>query len=399
MPRLKLHVQNLIIKTDRASSIPVPNTNVLVLGNFVTHGSGEVFLRKFLSLLTPLSRRIIVFSDWDQKSGTEQFEVVNSVRSATRRFNEHTYFSRLIRYFLVQLILCFDLLRFASCPGIVVIFDTMMILPMLAAKLTGKKIILLVAGRIEIASSKPSNFQKSLIFGLLGFVKRTTFGLADRIIVESSSLVKWLNLGKYGGKTRIGPTFVNLDVFRFKDDVDSREEIVGYVGNLSEYKGILRFVSSIPIILDERPEVHFLIVGSGSCYEKIEQTITNMGLSDKVKLLGWLPNSGVSKTLSILKLMVIPSPSEGLPNILLESMACGTPVLATRVGGIPDIITDMKTGFIIDDNSPKSIADGTIKALNQQKLVEITQQAFTLVKSQYSFEAAVRRYDLILAGL
>jgi glycosyltransferase involved in cell wall biosynthesis len=70
--------------------------------------------------------------------------------------------------------------------------------------------------------------------------------------------------------------------------------------------------------------------------------------------------------------------------------------LATLVGGIPDVINDEKTGFILENNSAESIASGILRVLNHPKLPEITRRARALIESEYSYEAAVCRYKNIL---
>jgi glycosyltransferase involved in cell wall biosynthesis len=79
-------------------------------------------------------------------------------------------------------------------------------------------------------------------------------------------------------------------------------------------------------------------------------------------------------------------------------LACGTPVLATPVGGIPDVIKDGETGFILDGNSAESIARGAIRALNYPKLLEIAKSARALIESKYSYAAAFQRYERLLSG-
>ena len=80
-------------------------------------------------------------------------------------------------------------------------------------------------------------------------------------------------------------------------------------------------------------------------------------------------------------------------------MGCGTPVLATPVGGIPDVIKDGETGFILEDNLPECIAENVIRALNHQNLEKIAKNARKVIEDEYTYEAAVERYRKILKEL
>ena len=81
---------------------------------------------------------------------------------------------------------------------------------------------------------------------------------------------------------------------------------------------------------------------------------------------------------------------------MLEAMACGTPVLAAKVGAIPDIITDGKTGFIMENNSPECIAENVIRALNTPNLEEISENGRKFVEENFTFESAVARWNGVL---
>ena len=83
---------------------------------------------------------------------------------------------------------------------------------------------------------------------------------------------------------------------------------------------------------------------------------------------------------------------------MLEAMACGTPVLATPVGSIPDIIKDSKNGFIMESNSPKCIADNIVRVLNNPNLDELSNNERIYI-TQFSFDAAVDRYNRGLMSL
>ena len=80
-------------------------------------------------------------------------------------------------------------------------------------------------------------------------------------------------------------------------------------------------------------------------------------------------------------------------------MACGTPVLATPVGGIPDLIKDGKTGFVLEDNSPECIARNVIKALEHPNLEEIVKNARKLIEKEYSYDVMVRKCKIALDKL
>ena len=142
-----------------------------------------------------------------------------------------------------------------------------------------------------------------------------------------------------------------------------------------------------------------MIGRDGLLRNEIERDLNERNLNGKVKLAGWISHDNLPRYLNELKLIVLPSYTEGLPNIMLEAMACGTPVLATPVGAIPNFIKDGETGFIMENNSPECIAKNVIRALNHPNLEQISKKAHDMVEKEFTYEKAVNRYREIFNKL
>jgi len=139
-----------------------------------------------------------------------------------------------------------------------------------------------------------------------------------------------------------------------------------------------------------------MLIGDGYLRESIIQYISENELDGTVILPGWIDHEILPPFLNRMKLLVIPSDTEGLPNIMLESMACGTPVLATPVGAIPDYINDGETGFIMEDNSLECVAANVIRALDSPDLENIAENGRLFVEANFTFGRVVSRWQEVL---
>ena len=153
----------------------------------------------------------------------------------------------------------------------------------------------------------------------------------------------------------------------------------------------MNFAKAIPSILEQCNDVEFLIGGDGQLLGDLKEELKKSDCYDRVKFSGGIPHEEVPDYLNELKLLVLSSYSEGLPGIVQEAMACGTPVLATPAGGVPDLIKDGETGFILENNSPECIAEGVIKVLSSKNLGEIIEKARKLIEEEYAYEPMVRK--------
>lgn len=190
--------------------------------------------------------------------------------------------------------------------------------------------------------------------------------------------------------------FIEINQFICTKNYFERQFDIGYIGRFSDEKGVLNFLQSIPLVLDTMPSLNILIAGEGILKEDIENFIEEKKLHHNIVMQQWIPNKFLSDRLNEIRLLVIPSVREGLPNIALEAMASGTAVLATPVGSIPGIIINERTGFILEDNNPNNIAKGLIQAMNYSDINKIVKNANLLVNENYSFHKTVKQLQKVL---
>ncbi|MCL0087920.1 glycosyltransferase [Dehalococcoidia bacterium] len=307
-------------------------------------------------------------------------------------------FTRIRNYAKTQLKISYKLAKLSKNVDLWIFFigGESLILPMLTAKLLRKKVVIALAG----SGLKVAQIRKDHLFRILAPLTKINYTLSNRVVLYSPNLIKEWNLEKYRNKISIAHEhFLDVDKFRVIKRFDERTDLIGYIGGLGEAKGVLNFVKAIPAISRRKSDLEFLIGGDGYLRDEIEEYLENENLNDKVALGKWIPHNELPNYMNELKLLVLPSYTEGLPNIMLEAMACGTPVLATSVGAIPDVIKDGETGFIMENNSPECIAENVIRALNHLNLGQTAQNARALVEREYTYEKAVERYRSILADL
>ena len=273
--------------------------------------------------------------------------------------------------------------------------DTL-VFPMLLAKLFRKEVFLLFAS----SSTKIEQSSGNKLYKFGKILSGINCKLADKILVYSPTLIKDWNLVKYEDKIEIAREhFLNFDEFKIEKRVENKDNLIGYIGRLSYEKGILNFIKSIPELLKINKDLKFWIVGNGKLKNEIISFLNDENLNNKVKLLDWVSHEEIPKILNELKLIVIPSYTEGLPNIVLEAMACGTIIITTPVGAVPDFIYDGKNGFIIKDNSDKNIVKAVINALNSPKMDEMIEFNRCFVKKEFSFENTKNNWEKILGSL
>lgn len=267
------------------------------------------------------------------------------------------------------------------------------LLPLITSRILGKK-------NIEVVTRSRSN---SLFSKIVGMQDPILFNLLDGISVEVRTLAGELKLKKYNRKLLPeGARFIDITRYTPRKRLSERENVVGFIGRLRKEKGVVEFVRAIPLVVRDNENVKFLIAGSGDLLDWIWNECKR--IEDKfhvqIELPGFIEEEELPNCMNELKLLVLPTThAEGLPTLVLEAMACGTPVLVTSVGGLPELVRDGETGFIMKTNSPACIAENVIRALNHPKLEQISYNARNLVEERFTYEKAVDRWKKIIDAM
>ena len=352
-------------------------------GDFPT---SEVILQNFIKVLEPISNEIYaIMGDFPYRLP----EQVHIIKIKGGRSDPMPV--SITRFLLAQLKICYNLCKISKNIDIVIFYfgTRPFALPLFCSKLLGKKTVSCATG--VISKGVAMEFGR-IIFYISKVLERINFQLADQLAVESPIGVEFMGLNRFKNKIVInGAMYVDTDLFKINRNVQDRNNLVGYIGRLVKGKGVMNFVQAMPLILKRSDGLKFLIGGEGPLFDEIKNDLQSKGLSENVELTGWIPHDVLPKYLNEQRLFVFPSYSEGLPGAVQEAMACGTPVVATPVGCVPDLIRDGETGFIMGDNSPECIAKNVIRALEHPNLEEIVKNAKKLIEDEYSYEVMVRK--------
>jgi glycosyltransferase involved in cell wall biosynthesis len=373
------------VKQDR------PNVGIVT---FPIHESGIVPLSNLVNILKPLSGHIHLVTG---NAGYAFFKESNQIQTYGIKHEGGTNtFSRITKYIWTQLKYFPILIELTRDVDFFIFFfsDEGLLIPMLTTKLLGKNVALAFPG----SSVKSSRARKDVLSRPLDFLVKINCILSDTIILQSEKLIKEYGIEKHRNKILVAPEhFVDFNKFRVEKRLSERDDLVGYIGRLTEEKGILNFVRAIPKLLELREDVRFLIGGDGHLRGKIEEYLKKKNLNDKVKVVGWIPHENLPKYLNEVKLLVIPSYTEGGPLIAFEAMACGTLILGSRVGIMGDILRDGTNGFVLENNSAGFIAENILKILIRGDLSKISWNAKKTAE-MFSYDSAVKRYKSIFKG-
>lgn len=196
-------------------------------------------------------------------------------------------------------------------------------------------------------------------------IVRAATAAAGVITVSSALRDELIRLGVPPAKVEVLRNGVDLELFRPHDRDEARERL-GVAGPTIVVVGHLKAGKGHRLVLDamrQLPDLTLLLVGDGPLRAALERRAAELGVAERVRFLGAMRQQDLSEVYSACDASVLASAREGMPNVVLESIACGTPVVATAVGGVPEVLTGTDAGALMTDRSAAALVDALERIL------------------------------------
>ncbi len=179
--------------------------------------------------------------------------------------------------------------------------------------------------------------------------------------------------------------------------VNPNHPVVGTVGWLLPIKGPKPLLNAMKRIWQDHTDVELVFVGKGELEESLKKDAMNMGVSEKVKFLGW--RDDIHEIIPIFDVFVLPSLNEGMGRVLVEAMASGRPIVASRAGGIPDLVIHEQTGLLVSPADESGLADAIHRILQDPEKAKIMGQKGKARSKRFSVESMVAKIDALYTDL
>jgi len=220
--------------------------------------------------------------------------------------------------------------------------------------------------------------------------------VTNGIIVNAGSIKKYLIKEFHIHPEKIevihnGIAFNRTSVNKNKLEAASENITGGFIGRFHPVKGFSLLIDVANNVIKEYPNIVFLIIGTGSESRELKYKIKNYGIMKNFNFVG--NQKDIQFYISKMDFIILPSKSEGFPNVVLEAMASHKPVVATRVGGVPEVVVHGKTGFIIEPGNVSAMTISIKKLCEDEGLRnKMGRAAFTHAKNQFGIEKMMDKH-------
>lgn len=169
------------------------------------------------------------------------------------------------------------------------------------------------------------------------------------------------------------------------------DRVVAYIGRLSREKGVEYLMKAIPSVLKRQPRCRFVFAGEGPEEDRLKIMSQESGIKDRIVFTGFVDD--IEQIIPATEIVVIPSLVEGLPYVLLETMMWGKAVVATEVGGIPEVIKHGENGILVPPMDSEALAESIVRLLKTRRnMTSLGKAAHQHVAENFSLQTMVEKY-------
>lgn len=225
-------------------------------------------------------------------------------------------------------------------------------------------------------------------------MQRLAYTAAHRVVANSQAAADRLRFeGVPSAKVRVVPNGIDLGLYRPRIAA-GRPRRITVVACLREEKRVDVLIGAAPAILARHPDAEFVIAGDGICRADLEAQARALGVLDRCRFLGH--RDDVPAILADADVFVLPSRSEASPNSIIEAMAAGLPVVATDVGGIPELVADGHTGRLVPPGDPAALGRALLDLLDHpDRAVQFGRAGREWIERTCSFDRMVRAFETL----
>lgn len=182
-----------------------------------------------------------------------------------------------------------------------------------------------------------------------------------------------IRLGASPERSRAIRNGCDTSIFRLADraaaraglGLDAESEVIVFVGWIAPTKGLRELIDAVKRLRISHPRLQLFCIGEGALHGELQARAMHAGIADRVRFLGWRESLEVASWLAAANVFCLPSYAEGCPNAVIEALACGRPVVATNVGGIPELV-DSESGILVAPQDSQALADAFHQALSRR---------------------------------
>ncbi|MDI6808893.1 MAG: glycosyltransferase family 4 protein [Candidatus Eisenbacteria bacterium] len=255
------------------------------------------------------------------------------------------------------------------------------------------------AGAIVLTEHLPSSSRCLRLYPM----KKMSLLLADRVIAICEATRDGL-IRQHGARPERTVTIYNgveVDNLPGRDEIrtirqeiriDEDSPLIAMIGELSPRKGHIYLLNSLVKVVKEKPDVNLAVIGEGELFPFLMQTSKKFGIEKNVKFLG--RRKDVRRLIGAIDFLALPSLHEGIPYVVLETMANGKPVVATSLPGVAEVVCDGRTGFLVQPRDVDGLSAAILKLVrDREKTRKMGELARLSITEKFSLQHSVTRTE------